>query len=520
MKQAFGRILAGVAAVLCMASVACAAGINANEQRVLNEVSKPFSYNGKTYLVKSQNIAEGRARLSDEDIDLTAAEANECISRFHQSYEELVSEGYCEEQAGSEQTEPDAQASPERKHSKQEAAVNKEYLKQMLGSPGKEKAEKKPSVDEETKASDSLAQTSPAPTADVWLEKDTTEEVMEFDSQDVSNAVERQLTITYAEKEFTISGKEEKEEIDRYTKQGLRIWKTAFLILSIFTGIVMVSLLGYIGMMHRHRRRKRGVKKVFAVLTGICVTSWFSFLLIACGLYFGVYSKSGIHRQLMESDYFTGVAQMLQTQTAERLMHKEYDSAIAEEVFHLSNIYIEEKQYIDDVLSGGKDASVSVEKIHLLLEEKLKQEDSAADAGLVTAIETDYKNILHFELGKRIRISKEAWLPWFYLTVAAGVSVSAFLAVFVWIMYGHWYKVAQIHGSGLLAASLAVTVAAVAAGISRIEEKFMVKPAFYFEFIKKYVRWDIQVFFYVGCTGLLLAAGMLAIKLHYSKLYH
>ncbi len=520
MRQAFGRILAGVAAVLCVASVACAAGINANEQRVLSEVSKPFSYNGKTYLVKSQNIAEGRSMLSDEDIDLTAAEANECISRFRQSYEELVSEGYCEEQAGSEQTEPDIQASPARKHSKQEAAINKEYLKQMLGSPGKEKAEKKPAVEGETEVRASLAQASPAPTADVWLENDTTEEVMEFDSQDISNAVGRQLTISYDKKELKISGKEEKEEIDRYTKQGLRIWKIIFLILSVFTGIVMVSMLGCIGMMNRHRRRKRGVKKVFAVLAGICVTGWFSFLLIACGLFFGVYSKSGIHRQLMESDYFTGVAQMVQTQTVERLMHKEYDRAIAEEVFHLSNIYIEEKQYIDDVLSGRKDASVSVEKIHSLLEEKLRQEDSAADAELVASIETDYKNILHFELGKRLRISKEAWLPWFYLTAAAGVAVSAFLAVLVWIMYGHWYKVAQVHGSGLFVASLAVTAAAVAAGTSRIEEKFFVKPAFYYEFIKKYIRWDIQVFFYVGCTGLLLAAGILAIKMHYKKMYH
>lgn len=519
MKQAFGRILAGVAAVLCMASVACAAGINANEQRVLSEVSRPFSYNGKTYVVKSQNIAEGRARLSDEEIDLTAAEANECISQFRQSYEELVSEGYCEEQAGSEQTEPEVQASPGRKHSKQEAAINKEYLKQMLGSPGKERAEEKPSVEEETEVSASLAPATPAPTVDVWLEKDTTEEVMEFDSQDVSNAVERQLTITYDEKELKIFGKEEKKEVDRYTKSGLQIWKVIFLILSVFTGIVMVILLAYIGIMHRHRRRKSGVKKVFAVLAGICVTGWFSFLLIVCGLYFGVYSKSGIHRQLMESNYYTGVAQMLQTQTAERLTRKGYDSAIAEEVFQLSNLYIEEKQYIDDVLSGGKDADVSAEKIHSLLEEKLKQEDSVADGALVTSIETDYKNILHFELGKRIRISKEAWLPWFYLTAAAGIAFSAFLAILVWIMYGHWHKAAQVHGTGLLVASVAVTSAAVVAGISRIEEKFIVKPAFYYEFIKKYIHWDIQVFFYVGCTGMLLAAGMLAIKVHYNRLY-
>jgi len=513
-KRAFGRILAGVAATLCAVSVACAAGINANEQRVIDEVSKPFSYNGKTYLVNSQNIAEGRARLSDEDIELTAQEANECIGRFHQSYEELVSEGYCREQAGSRQTETDEQAAPVRKHSKQEAAINREYLKKMLGSPKKEKADKEPAVEEKAEVS-----ASPVPTADVLPEKDTSEEVMEFDSQDINNAVGKQLTITYDKKKIQISGKEEKEGIDRYTKQGIHIWESVFLILSVFTGIVMAGMLGYIGMMHRHRRRKHRGIKVFAVLAGICVTGWFSFLLTACGLYFGVYSKSGIHRQLMESDYFTGAAQMLQTQAAERLAHKEYDSAIAEEVFHLSNIYIEEKQYIDDVLSGRGDADVSVEKIHSLLEEELKQDDGAADAVLVQSIENDYKNILHFELGKRIRISKEAWLPWFYMTVVAGIAVSAFLAVLVWIMYGHWHKAAQVHGSGLLVASLAVTAAAAVAGFRRIEEKFLVKPAFYYEFIKKYIQWDIQVFFYVGCTGLLLAAGMLALKLHYNRLY-
>lgn len=139
MKQIISRILLGLTVVLCISVSAGAAGINSAEQKVLDEISQPFSYNGKTYAVNGGNVSAARERLSEDSMDLTDSFANDCISQFHQSYEELVSGGYCAEvedfgDNGAEAAD-NPEATPVAKHSKGERAKNKEFLAMMFGSP-------------------------------------------------------------------------------------------------------------------------------------------------------------------------------------------------------------------------------------------------------------------------------------------------------------------------------------------------------------------------------------------------
>lgn len=80
MRRIICRLFLGAAVSLFVSVAASAAGINSAEQRLLDTVSQPFSYNGKTYAVTDGSIASARARLSQEGTDLTDGLVNDCIS--------------------------------------------------------------------------------------------------------------------------------------------------------------------------------------------------------------------------------------------------------------------------------------------------------------------------------------------------------------------------------------------------------------------------------------------------------
>ncbi len=85
--------------VMCMAfmapkMVAFAGGINGNEARVIAAASGTFTYDGKTYRAGASYINSLTSYLSGDDVDLTAAQADEAISMMYANIAEGVAQGY------------------------------------------------------------------------------------------------------------------------------------------------------------------------------------------------------------------------------------------------------------------------------------------------------------------------------------------------------------------------------------------------------------------------------------------
>ena len=93
--------------VLCLKPQVCFAGsMNGNEQTVYSIATGTFSYNGETYKAKSVYVAQLRAYLNRDDIDLTSAQASKAISMIYSNVEKGVKEGYLTKvSGGSSQTE-------------------------------------------------------------------------------------------------------------------------------------------------------------------------------------------------------------------------------------------------------------------------------------------------------------------------------------------------------------------------------------------------------------------------------
>ena len=517
MKRIVGKVLLGMAAWLFVPVSVFAAGINSEEQRVISAVSQPFSYDGKIYVVSNGSIAEGKAKLAEEGVDLTKSDADSCIAQFRQSYAELVSEGYCQEYAD-EDTETDTEIVevPKVEHSGSEAELNKTFLKEVLGNPVEEEPLK-------GEADEKKEPDAPTPTPYVWSVEESVVDEIEFTKEDVNRVIKKEVVLSQNKKDYILYSGHKDSYIKMYTAKVVKLWKIILLAVGVITALVILGMCLYLLRARRKGkkrfRRKKYFRGVLAVLAGVCIAVWSGLLLLSCALHFGAYGKSLIHQKLMESNYFSGITQMLQEQAASYLEESGYDGMLAEEIFGLSNVYIEEKQYIDEVLSGKEDAAISTERIHKILQETLNKQKKDNDALLIEQLEAEYQNILEFELGKGIMDSKKYFVKYFIITLILAIFSLGCLSILLYKMYHRVYKVVTVGACGLFTASFLTLLLGGGMKLSGIAEKIVLSPAFYQEFVQQYISGSSLSFVYISGLGLLLAGSLFVWRYHLKKYY-
>lgn len=532
-RRIIGFLIAAFGLLFVLASRSVRAGeINSAEQRLIAAVSGSFSYNGKSYVVKSGNIAEGRSKLAEDGVDLTEAEADSYIAQFHDSYEELVEEGYCNEVGGSSQNRTDRangnagdydqKKNPASKHTKAERAKNDLFIRTVLGEP----------VDEKEVSDKGNAAPTSEPVASAvdseWMEEEDLGTILDFEQADIAAAKEQklilrgsdqegQITIT-AEPQISSKGqRSSKNPLDQLLH--MKWWKTVSYIIFGFAFFTALGIFWYILVIRNHKRKKRKTRLGLAVAAGISMAGCAFLLMLVLGLYFGIYNREAIHRQLMESDYYSGITQMTRELAAQKLQEAGYEEQIAAEVFSLSHVYIEEKQYIDGILSGDKENEILVKTVESVMGDQLKEQNQEKKAAVIQEINAIYQNTLQFELGKVIRESKDRFLPWCY--GVSGVSCLFLLLLFglTYQMYGYLHKSARVSSIGIFLSSLLVTGVSLAVKWQRFAERIQAEPIYYQQFLQKYANWSINVMFYVGCIGILAAAALTVWKRYLHMIY-
>jgi hypothetical protein len=526
-----------------MPTVSVQAGsINDSEQSVISAVSQSFYYNGATYVVKDSYIEEGRSKLSSDDVDLTAAQASEYISQFQGSYQELVEDGYCDK-IGDVSVSSDE--TPEPEHSKKVSKQNSLFLKTIFKDTKKSKdkdSDKDSDKDtefsgESTKddGTDGTTQTVATPKADEesWGEEADLGKVLVFDDTDREHAKDNKLTIFAGTGNLEVSATDTSAEStggkssatesskDNLINNLLRMkwWPVACVVASVLTVLSMGAAVWYIKKFKHKKHKNRKLRKWIAVAMGLCSFIWTFFILAVLTLYFGLYNESAIQRQLMESDYFLGVTQMTRELAQDQLEEAGYSRDIAEEVFTLSSVYIEEKQYIEGILKGSEDSSISTDRIQEPLNTEVVKEDGSSDTDMISQLEDTYVNMLQFPMASTIRVSRVTFMKWFYGVIIAGVILVLALFVMTYELYDYLHKSARVYSVAMFVASLILTVAAFVMKMLHLSEQITANPVYYEQFLQKYLSWNINVAFYVGCIGLLASAGLVIWKRYLHMIY-
>lgn len=99
--------------VLVPKQIAFAGDINSNEAGLIAAASGTFEYDGKTYRAGSAYVNSLTAYLSGDDVDLTAEQCQEAMSRMYASVKEGIDQGYLYEVGTEKDNTPSTQAAYE-----------------------------------------------------------------------------------------------------------------------------------------------------------------------------------------------------------------------------------------------------------------------------------------------------------------------------------------------------------------------------------------------------------------------
>lgn len=98
----------GMALSLLLPATAFAGDINAAEQSVLAVACGTFEYKGVTYQATPGHMAQARAKMMQDDVDLTPAQAQEAIASIYANVQTGIAEGYIVPISGSGNAEDSA----------------------------------------------------------------------------------------------------------------------------------------------------------------------------------------------------------------------------------------------------------------------------------------------------------------------------------------------------------------------------------------------------------------------------
>lgn len=553
MKHKIIKLLAGCALSMIVTASACAGGINSAEQKVIDTVSQSFSYNGKTYVVKDSYIAAGKNKMAGDDINLSQSDASAYTAQFNASHAELVEEGYCDEIGGGS-SDNNSDKNPSETNPPKTSKQNKEFLKLIFGKPDKDEEKnpdesskpgetKNPKPGEGSNAadgnsasgndaasdgngtsggqeSDGSSESNSKNENDAWQEN-VLGTVFEFDEDDIGNAKEKNAILTYKDKEYNLSlSEKQSEEKSESALDRLLCTNVSVPLIYAITGfsvLTLVILILYICFKEKHT--SHGTLIFLKSIGIISIAGSLLAVFIVLTVYFSIYNKSSLRRQMMESDYFSGVTQMVQELEKEALIDAGYSEDIADEVFAMSNVYIVEKQYIDDVLSGNKETSVQTEKIHELLLSKINQKGNDEDTLLIEKLEKIYTDTLEFDMGKVLSDTRKNFVIYF----ASMVIILAALILCIFLTLQRIQK--SLDGgiksvaAGMGIASLVTVAAALLLKFRDISGAITVDPVYYEQFIKGYVDNAVNVMIYIGCMGILAAVALFFLQKYVKENY-
>lgn len=358
-SKSLKRIAGYVVLLLCIwfasvIPVQAGSGINDNESMILAVVQGVFLYNGKYYCAKQEYISQVYAYLDQDDVDLTATQANEVINRIYASVEQGINAGYLyeleedteEETTESGSTEEDTDEDVSTEDSSTEETSTDETDTDEPGTDENTTEEQTteavvgPNIDSTTESTDGNNLNS-----DVW------NEMIGYQTKNqkkLSRRPDRDRKKTEIVKnddgEFVVTVEEKQKTIEDIMNDYHKIIVGVFWSLIAGSVIVILLLLGILQKEHcmvwkknkkrsyrkGHTRRKNIRKAARWILTGV---STIDLLLLVAILVMeiGLFSEESIMTNLNTSGYFQySYEEYCDKETDEKLDYETY-------LFHSKN---------------------------------------------------------------------------------------------------------------------------------------------------------------------------------------
>lgn len=471
MKKAFLVFWLAAAGAMLLSRPADAGEINSNEASVLATAQGTFEYKGKTYVAKENYIAQLRAKLMEDDVNLTADEAGEAIAGIYSNVETGVREGYLEETGKS--------GSAGSGNTSEQTGSGTDSSSGETGASGQEMPHSDGSSDGEPESTEGEAQ------QDVLSRGDF---VLHFDR--ALNAIS--LT------EQT-EGNEISQEIQKNYRTGLL--QTGAGILCAFLAILAVLLI--------IRKRGRLRKIVPSLLAMLLLSSGFFTIYCTAGIGYGLYSGKALVNRVTEEEYYNKVYASFHKNLQSILKAAGFPENVLDESLSERSVYLDGKLALEAAFhtSRSKDFLIIRDEVshtltQYLLDENYENVSSLSDSigNLSGLIQSSYQDSLKFSYADYLKsIQQKSRTGILLLTGAGGLAVLLGIVILI-LSQKYVHRIFRITGWSSLAAAVALFGASAAYRLAGTFRQIAIQPEEYGLFFQRYLEWNSE--FMLGIAGI------------------
>lgn len=260
---------------------------------------------------------------------------------------------------------------------------------------------------------------------------------------------------------------------------------------------------------------KSGIQKVISSIFAFLLSLLFVACIILLGLYFGVFNDRIIISKVSESNFYNEVHQELKDKAETILRKSRLPNSVLEEVITLERVYIGGKYYIEDTLSGTE-AVINTDRLRenlaqnideYLIEEEITP-TAELDTGvseIISEIEQEYKRGIQFKFIKYITEYKAYYRELLSIGVPILVVLIGMLSYLLIRMQKYKHRGIRYITYAMMSSTGMTILTATFLLLTKSYNKMEVSPEYYDRFLTNYLRWDIQVFLYLGGMGVLIS---------------
>lgn len=328
-----------------ISQTAYAGSINGNEQSVLSAVQGQFEKDGIIYAVKPEYINSARNYLAQDDVDLTAEQAQAAIAEIYANVQTGIESGYLIEIGKRSAEEPAPEPAPLKKEAEQpeSAAVSKVLEKEQAKEdllPQKEAGESK---------KEEVPEAEPVPPVISILEL-------------VDRAPQQTYEYMYADTNKLMK----QVHVDYGALKVLSIGSAFAVILTAAAAVCKKMLT-----VHSRHSLRRILKYILAV--SVAVQS--GILCLFGGAWFGAFQENAILNKLADTGYYTFIYDELRRDTSISFALLNIPDSVMDRSLIYEKVVIAARQQVENDLRQGDyraDTSLLVEPLKKDIEEYLK----------------------------------------------------------------------------------------------------------------------------------------------------
>lgn len=269
------------------------------------------------------------------------------------------------------------------------------------------------------------------------------------------------------------------------------------------------------------KHRKRKTKTLLSITFAFLLTLLFFVLFVGIGLGIGVFNSRSVKSKINESNYYNRIYVELNKKADEIVKQAALPTAVLEDAITLERLYTDSNLYIDSALKGEK-AKINTTKLQAVLTKHINQyftkqgitktkEIKSRTDEVTGRIIKEYQSIvklqfINYYADYRLQFWKTMKLMIPLIIILIGV-----LCFFLMKIHHNKHRGLRYINYSLISSSLLMSFISMYMLIEKRYDKLNVMPYYYRDFLTLYLKWDIQMFVYIGVLGLILSAVLVSL---------